>query len=111
MLVAMISLVAAGTASAATLTAHVSSCGGIPSDDSLLTTTTIYTAANGYSVIPTTNYVSYKGGKVTVDEDGVCTWIGRAQATKFTLYFMVKLIGPNGAVSNHTARVYVAACV
>lgn len=83
-------LMVAGTASAATLTAHVSGCGGIASDDSLLDTlpdgTTYYS--------PVDKYVSLKKGWLRTDTEGHVTWDGPVQTKTWNLYYAVKVLSP-----------------
>ena len=107
LLIAVTMLMAAGTASAATLTAHVSGCGGVASYDSLLDTlpdgTTYYS--------PIDKYVSLKKGWLRTDTDGFVTWDGPVQTKTWTLYYAVKVMTPAGTLQSHTAKIVMMPCV
>lgn len=96
-----------GMGSAATLTAHVSGCGGVASDDSLLDT-----FPEGYTYYsPLDKYVSLKKDWLRTDIDGHVTWDGPVQTKTWTLYYAVKVMSPTGVIQSHTAKIVMMPCI
>ena len=96
-----------GSGSAATLTAHVSGCGGIASDDSLLDT--LPDGSTYYS--PLDKYVSLKKGWLRTDTEGHVTWDGPVQTKTWNLYYAVKVLSPEGVLQSHTAKIVMVPCI
>ena len=100
-------LAMAGMSSAVTPIAHVSGCGGIASDDSLLDV-----LPDGYTYYsPTEKYVILKKGWLYTDEGGHVTWDGPAQIKTWNLYYGIKVMSPTGVLQSYTAKIVMMPCV